>query len=69
MDNFYYFIGVCKYLSKGERGFDLLVSGDGINFDAITRNGFGDPYNHGCRVFAITDAGLCLGTANPFYGT
>lgn len=38
-------------------------------FDAITRNGFGDPYNHGCRVFAITDAGLCLGTANPFYGT
>lgn len=69
VDNFYYFIGVCKYLSKGERGFDLLVSGDGINFDAITRNGFGDPYNHGCRVFAITDAGLCLGTANPFYGT
>ena len=47
----------------------FLVSGDGINFDAITRNGFGDPYNHGCRVFAITDAGLCLGTANPFYGT
>ena len=27
VDNFYYFIGVCKYLSKGERGFDLLVSG------------------------------------------
>lgn len=22
VDNFYYFIGVCKYLSKGERGFD-----------------------------------------------
>lgn len=69
VDNFYYFIGVCKYLSKGERGFDLLVSGDGLNFDVITRNGFGDSYNHGCRVFAITDAGLCIGTANPFYGT
>lgn len=69
VDNFYYFIGVCKYLSQGERGFDLLVSEDGLNFDAITRNGFGDPYNHGCRVFAITDAGLCIGTANPFYGT
>lgn len=69
VDNFYYFIGVCKYLSKGERGFDLLVSEDGANFDVITRNGFGDPYNHGCRVFAITDAGLCIGTANPFYGT
>lgn len=69
VDNFYYFIGVCKYLSAGERGFDLLVAEDGLNFDVITRNGFGDPYNHGCRVFAITDAGLCVGTANPFYGT
>ena len=36
VDNFYYFIGVCKYLSKGERGFDLLVSEDGVNFDVIT---------------------------------
>lgn len=69
IDAFYYFLGTCKYLSKGERGFDLLVSEDGVNFEVITRDGFGDPYNHGCRVFAITDAGLCLGTANPFYGT
>ncbi len=69
IDNLYYFIRVCQYLSEGERGFDLLVSDDGVNFDVITRNGFGDPYNHGCRVFAITDQGLCLGTANPFYGT
>lgn len=69
VDDFYYFMGACKYLSKGERGFDLLVSEDGVNFEVITRDGFGDPYNHGCRVFAITDAGLCLGTANPFYGT
>lgn len=69
IDDFYYFLGTCKYLSEGERGFDLLVSEDGVNFDVITRDGFGDPYNHGCRVFAITDAGLCLGTANPFYGT
>ena len=28
----------------------------------------GDPYNYGSRVFAITDNGLCIGTANPFYG-
>lgn len=69
VDSVYYFLGTCEYLSKGERGFDLLVSEDGVNFDVITRNGFGDPNNHGCRVFAITDAGLCIGTANPFYGT
>lgn len=67
--NYYYFIKCCEYLSQGERGFDLFVSEDGENFDVITRDGFGDPYNHGCRVFAITDSGLCVGTANPFYGT
>ena len=66
--NYKYFIQCCRYLSKGQRGFDLLVSEDGVNFDVITRDGFGDPYNHGCRVFAITDSGLCIGTANPFYG-
>ena len=25
--------------------------------------------NYGLRVFAQTDQGLCIGTANPFYGT
>lgn len=69
LQNFNYFIQCCRYLSRGERGFDLFVSEDGVNFDTITRDGFGDPYNHGCRVFAITDSGLCVGTANPFYGT
>ena len=66
--NFYCAIQCCVYLSQGERGFDLFVSNDGVNFDVITRDGMGDPNNHGCRVFAITDSGLCVGTANPFYG-
>lgn len=69
LDNLYYFIETCKYFSKAERGFDLFVTEDGYNFETITRDGFGDPYNHGCRVFAVTDLGLCIGTANPFYGT
>ncbi len=69
LDNLYYFIETCKYLSQAERGFDLFVTEDGYNFETITRDGFGDPYNHGCRVFAVTDLGLCIGTANPFYGT
>ncbi len=67
--NFGYFVKCLYYMSKSERGYDLLVSDDGVNFDVITRDGMGDPYNHGCRVFAITDNGLCIGTANPFYGT
>lgn len=53
---------------KAERGFDLYVSEDGVNFETITTNGFGDPYNHGLRVYANTSAGMCIGTANPFYG-
>ena len=62
-------IRLLNYLRKAQRGFDLYVSEDGVNFETITTNGFGDPYNHGLRVFAVTDQGLCVGTANPFYGT
>lgn len=56
------------YLKNADFGFDLYVTEDGINFDTITTNGFGDKYNHGCRAFGITNEGLCVGTANPFYG-
>ena len=35
----------------------------------ISRNGFGDNNNHGLRVFAVTDSGLAIGTANPSHGT
>ncbi len=58
-----------NYMSKATRGFDLYVTEDGVNFTTVTKDGFGDPYNHGLRVFAATDQGLCIGTANPFYGT
>ena len=51
------------------RGFDCYVTEDGEHFETITTDGLGDPYNHGLRVFAETDRGLCIGTANPFYGT
>ena len=56
-------------MRKAKQGFDLYVSEDGVSFQTITVDGFGDPYNHGLRAFATTDQGLCLGTANPFYGT
>ena len=57
------------YMKDATRGFDLYVTGDGVNFDAATIDGFGDPYNHGLRTFAVTNRGLCIGTANPFNGT
>ena len=72
LENFTDFVGVLNYLhySNDEtRGFDLIVSSDGTNFQTISRNGFGDNNNHGLRVFAVTDSGLAIGTANPYHGT
>ena len=61
---------VClNYMRTATRGFDMYVTSDGVNFETLTTSGFGDPYNHGLRVFAVTNQGLCMGTANPFYGT
>lgn len=63
------FLKCSAYLAVAERGFDLYTLDSDLNIETVTTNGFGDPYNHGCRVFGITDQGLFLGTANPFYGT
>ena len=63
-------IKLLNYLRTAKRGFDLYVTEDGVNFETITIDGFGGPLTTtGLRVFATTDQGLCLGTANPFYGT
>lgn len=67
--NFVYYFGVNYYAQQCEPGFDLLISNDGLNFDAITRDGFGDKYNHGLRTICSTAQGVYMGTANPFYGT
>ena len=62
-----------KVTSTAERGFDMVVTEDGIHFDIISRDGMGDPHNHGLRVFAVSDdlenPWMTFGTANPFYGT
>ncbi|MEE0859095.1 MAG: hypothetical protein U0M12_06495 [Acutalibacteraceae bacterium] len=63
------FLTCGAYLSTAERGFDLYTLDENMNVETITTNGFGDPYNHGCRVFALTNEGMSIGTANPFYGT
>lgn len=49
-------------------GFDMLKTSDGVNFEVVTDDGFGDPYNYGGRSLVTTSEGLYLGTANPFYG-
>lgn len=63
------FVKCAAYMSTAERGFDIFTLDSNLNVKAVTTNGFGDPYNHGCRTFAVTDDNLIVGTANPFYGT
>lgn len=49
-------------------GFDMFKTSDGVNFEVVTDDGFGDPYNYGGRSLITTTEGLYIGTANPFYG-
>lgn len=67
--HFVYYLGCSNIIRTQEKGCDVLISFDGVNFTTLTRNGFGDIYNHGGRAFIPTDNGLFLGMANPFWGT
>ena len=50
-------------------GFDMVRTKDGVNFELVTNDGFGDKYNYGSAAFlASEDGGLYIGTCNPFYG-
>lgn len=50
-------------------GGEVWCTADGVTWEAITKNGFNDKYNHGIRTFALGDDGaLYYGCANPYYG-
>ena len=63
------------YLAKSKRGFNLFeitdrsAANEGVTVGTVTDKGFGDPFNHGLRIFCDTDDYMVVGTANPFYGT
>lgn len=60
------------YLAQSKRGFNLFEitdTGDGVTVETVSDDGFGDPFNHGLRIFCDTDDYMLIGTANPFYGT
>ncbi len=61
----------CRYASVEElaadrAGCELWRSRDGLTWEAMTRDGFGNPFNYGIRRLASTPKGLFVGTANPF---
>lgn len=65
-----YYFGTNYYMKHAVKGFDILITEDGINFEVITNDGFGDENNHGVRTLTSADEGntLYVGTANPYYG-
>lgn len=67
-EDFRWLVDKCgvEKLACAAGGFDLWRTSDGVNWHAVTRSGFGNPYNHGIRTFQSTPHGLFVGTANPF---
>ena len=62
------YLWVSETVKNDTWGFDLVRTKDGVNFELVTNDGFGDKYNYGCPSFLSTDEGLYIGTCNPFYG-
>lgn len=54
--------------ANDDPGFELYCTTDGVHYDTVTLDGFGDKFNYGCRTLLTVDDGLLVGTANPFYG-
>lgn len=59
------YAGTLQNRSDGAvRGFDVLVSSDGLSWSTIIEDGMGNPSNLGMRVIAGTPLGLFIGSAN-----
>lgn len=73
VNNLKAFFKSLPYLAKSKRGFNLFEISEqadgGVNVTTVADDGFGDPFNHGLRIFVNTDDHMLIGTANPFYGT
>ncbi len=65
--NMYRYISVMSELNNA--GFDIIKTSDGVTFEYVTDDGFGDRYNYGVPSMLSTEEGLYIGTANPFYGS
>ena len=63
-----YWIEARRLALNTERGFDILVTDDGVNWKKVTGDGLQDPFNYGARTFTILNDELYVGTANPYYG-
>jgi hypothetical protein len=63
-------VALTESVLKGERGFDLWASCDGVNWRAITRNAFGgNRYEFGARNLVVDSGSLFVGSADHAEGT
>ncbi len=53
-------------LVQDQGGAEVWRSADGVHWEPVTRNGFGNHYNWGVRNMVSTPHGLFAATANPF---
>ena len=55
------------YLAKSKRGFNLFEISDSgkVNVKTVTDEGFGDPFNHGLRIFCDTDDYMVATRSSP----
>ena len=49
-------------------GCNIVRTSDGVIFETVTSDGFGDKYNYGCPCFAATEKSLYIATSNSFFG-
>lgn len=61
-------IEILKQANNNPAGFDIYFTSDGMNWEPLTRDGFGDQFNYGGRVIKSAGNKMYIGTANPFYG-
>jgi hypothetical protein len=62
-------VNTIEFVLKGEMGFDLWASCDGVNWRAITRDAFGgNRYDFGARNLVPADGRLFVGSANHAQG-
>lgn len=60
-----------EFYNDNPPGCDIYYTSDGVNWSALTRDGFGDPFNYGARVLlpsTVAAHPLYVGMANPFFG-
>ncbi len=62
------YLKINEYVVNDVQGFDIVKTSDGVNWEVVTDDGFGDKYNYGGLRFVTTDNGMYITTANPFYG-